>query len=130
MFLKQVYEKEDQVYQTVGKDNLEEMLKDGLTPYQRSLLERVRKCNTEPIIKYPRASQRSKAAQEASIEIHKRVNPGYVDIPYQSTNELAFKYLPAPGFSKAFLKKKSDCDFQGFANTAILLHVDLNKTSH
>ena len=130
MFLKQVYEKEDQVYQTVGKDNLEEMLKDGLTPYQRSLLERVRKCNTEPIIKYPRASQRSKAAQEASIEIHKRVNPGYVEMPYESSNTRDFGYKPPPDFTREYLKSDSDLHFAKFAAAALSHSVPLNKTSH
>ena len=41
-----------------------------------------------------------------------------------------FLYKPPPDFTKAFLKKKSDCDFQGFAAEAILKHVDLKKTSH
>ena len=50
-------------------------------------------------------------------------------MPYKSSNHLQFKYYP-PHFSRAFLKKKSDCDFQGFGHIAKLLHVDLNKTSH
>lgn len=67
---------------------------------------------------------------EASIAIHKRTNPGYVEIPYVSTNTEAFKYIPAPDFSRHFLKKDSDCKFQKYAAEAILKHVDLKKTSH
>ena len=103
---------------------------NGLTAKQMDLLDQIRNINVPPMPIRDPATTRTAEQVSASVQIHKRVNPGYVDIPYQSTNELAFKYLPAPGFSKAFLKKKSDCDFQGFANTAILLHVDLNKTSH
>jgi hypothetical protein len=66
----------------------------------------------------------------ASKAIHKRINPGFVDMPYQSTNSAEYKYIPAPDFSTCYLKTKSDCDFQGFAAQAILKHVDLNKTSH
>lgn len=66
----------------------------------------------------------------ASKAMHKRINPGFVEMPYQSTNSMEYKYIPAPDFSTAYLKSKSDCDFQGFAAEAILKHVDLNKTSH
>ena len=42
MFLRQAIEKEDAVYQAQnGQRNLAEQLKDGLTPYQISLLEKV-----------------------------------------------------------------------------------------
>jgi hypothetical protein len=66
----------------------------------------------------------------ASKAMHKRINPGFVEMPYQSTNSMEYKYIPAPDFSTTYLKCKSDCDFQGFAAAAILKHVDLNKTSH
>ena len=45
-------------------------------------------------------------------------------------NTETFKYIPAPDFSKNFLKKDSDCGFQKYAAEALLKHVDLKKTSH
>ena len=52
------------VYQAQqGQRNLAEQLKDGLTPYQISLLEKVRRANTDPIIKHPRKSERTAALQ-------------------------------------------------------------------
>jgi len=54
MFLRQAIEKEDAVYQAQnGQRNLAEQLKDGLTPYQISLLEKVRRANTDPIVPDP-----------------------------------------------------------------------------
>ena len=42
------------VYQAQnGQRNLAEQLKDGLTPYQISLLEKVRRANTGPIVPDP-----------------------------------------------------------------------------
>ena len=127
MFLRQVYEKEDEMYSGPRK---EEELKDGLTPYQISLLERVRKANTDPIIAEPNASKRSPAQKAASVEMHKRLNPGYVEMPYRSSSALDYKYTPPPDFTREYLKADSDCQFQKFASEAILKHVDLNKTSH
>ena len=118
------------MYKTTDRGDLEQQLKDGLTPYQISLLERVRKANTDPIVKYPRASRRPEAAQAASVEIHKRLNPGYVEMPYESSNTRDYKYIPPPDFTREYLKADSDCKFQKFAAEAILKHVDLNKTSH
>ena len=66
----------------------------------------------------------------ASVEIHKRVNPGYVEMPYVSSSQRAYEYKPPPDFTKAFLKKESDCKVQKYAAEAILKHVDLKKTSH
>ena len=129
MFLRQVYEKEDEMYNG-PRDGLAEELKDGLTPYQISLLERVRRANTDPIIAEPNASKRSPAQKAASVEMHKRLNPGYVEMPYKASSAMAFVYRPPPDFTKAFLKKDSDCKFQKYAAEAILKHVDLNKTSH
>ena len=100
-----------------------------LTAYQKQLLDTIRNIDATPFQPAPVPS-RSAPHVAASVEIHKRVNPGYVEMPYRATTELAFEYKPAPGFTKAFLKKKSDCDFQGFAAEAILKHVDLKKTSH
>ena len=113
-----------------GDASLKEQLAQGLTPYQLSLLEKVRRANTDPIVKYPRKSERPEADQLASVEIHKRVNPGYVEMPYTSSSSTSFAYTPPPDFTKAFLKKDSDCKFQKYAAEAILKHVDLNKTSH
>ena len=131
MFLRQAIEKEDAVYQAQnGQRNLAEQLKDGLTPYQISLLEKVRRANTDPIVKHARKSERSAALQEHSEQMHKRVNPGYVEMPYESSNARDFKYVPPPDFTREYLKADSDCQFQKFAAEAILKHVDLNKTSH
>merc|ERR1719231_2112335 len=108
----------------------ENMAEGTLTPYQRSLLHKIRSIEANPIRVVPNASQRSADQIEASTAIHKRVNPGYVETPYRSTNTEMYKYTPAPDFSKAFLKKDSDCGFQKYAAEAILKHVDLKKTSH
>ena len=62
--------------------------------------------------------------------MHKRVNPGYVEMPYESSNARDFKFVPPPDFTREYLKADSDCAFQKFAAEAILKHVDLNKTSH
>ena len=62
--------------------------------------------------------------------MHKRLNPGYVEMPYRSSNSLDYKYTPPPDFTREYLKADSDCQFQKFASEAILKHVDLNKTSH
>ena len=131
MFMQQVIEKEDRALgvDTIG-DNIAKEMKDGLTPYQQGLLDRVRRANTGPIVVYARKSQRPQKDIEASQEIHKRINPGYVEMPYRSTNSMAFLYTPPPDFTKAFLKKDSDCKFQKYAAEAILKHVDLKKTSH
>ena len=79
---------------------LAEELKDGLTPYQISLLERVRRANTDPIIAEPNASKRSPAQKAASVEMHKRLNPGYVEMPYESSNTRDYKYKPPPDFTR------------------------------
>ena len=68
--------------------------------------------------------------KKASLEMHKRINPSYVDVPYQSNNSTDYKYTPPPDFTTAYLKKESDCGFQRYAAEAILKHVDLKKTSH
>ena len=104
------------VYQAENSQRIQaNQLKDGLPPYQISLLEKVRKANSDPIVKYPRASQRTLAQQAASEEIHKRVNPGYCDMPYQSSNARDFKYMLPPDFTREYLKADSDCQFQKFA---------------
>ena len=92
--------------------------------------EKWEECNAEPCpIEYP-GTLRSEAQVAASVEIHKRVNPGYVEMPYTASSQTDFVYKPPPDFTKAFLKKDSDCGFQKFAAEAILKHVDLKKTSH
>ena len=131
MFLSQVYEKEDEIYNGPRQpDTTPDELMDGLTPYQISLLERVRRANTDPIIVKPNASKRSPAQKAASQEMHKRVNPGFVEMPYRSSSALDYKYTPPPDFTREYMKADSDCQFQKFASEAILKHVDLNKTSH
>lgn len=102
----------------------------ALTDYQRSLLDKIRAIEADPIVKAPQLSGRTADQVEASVQIHKRVNPGYVELPYRSSNTEQFKYIPPPDFSRNFLKKASDCGFQKFAAEAILKHVDLKKTSH
>lgn len=151
------------------------MAEETLTPYQRTLLKKIRAIEANPIRVVPNASERSaeqvrssrnaRAGRcrslpsmlprpffrtgrrvgparpktdslwrclqiEASTAIHKRVNPGYVETPYRSTNTEMFNYVPPPDFSRMFLKKESDCGFQKYAAEAILKHVDLKKTSH
>lgn len=107
-----------------------DMKNTTLTPQMIALLDRIRDLDKEPPTIVPPGSRRSAEEQDASVEIHKRVNPGYVEMPYKAKTAMDFVYKPPPDFSRAYLKKKSDCDFQGYANTAILLHVDLKKTSH
>ena len=122
-FTKQTYEKEAEklgLNQSTTK----------LTEYQKQLLDTIRSISETPITAVPRVTQRSEAEVAASVTIHKRVNPGYVEMPYVSSNELAFVYKPPPDFTTAFLKKDSDCKFQKYAAEAILKHVDLKKTSH
>ena len=102
----------------------------GLTPFQLGLLETVRECNTKPIVKSPNKSTRSPSQIAASQAIHKRVNPGYVDIPYESSNSRDFKYRFPPDFTREYLKSDSDLHFAKFAAAALKHSVPLNKTSH
>ena len=102
----------------------------GLTPYQLGLLETVRECNTKPIVKSPNKSTRSPSQIAASQAIHKRVNSGYVDIPYESSNSRDFKYRFPPDFTREYLKSDSDLHFAKFAAAALKHSVPLNKTSH
>ena len=67
---------------------------------------------------------------QASRELHKRVNSGYVDLRYTSSNQEDFKYIPPPDFTRDYLKSRSDCGFQQYMAEAILKHVDLKKTGH
>lgn len=103
---------------------------DQFSARQLKLLEQIKNIDKEPIrTKYP-GTQRTPDQLLMSQSLNKRVNSGYVDMPYKATSEEAFRYTTPPDFSRAYLKKKSDCDFQGYANEAILKHVDLKKTSH
>ena len=102
----------------------------GLTPFQLGLLETVRECNTKPIVKSPNKSTRSPSQIAASQAIHKRVNSGYVDIPYESSNSRDFKYRFPPDFTREYLKSDSDLHFAKFAAAALKHSVPLNKTSH
>jgi len=122
-FVKEQLEKEAEKYGLNAGDK-------GLSQQHLDILHRIHAIDKDPYpIVYP-GSLRTEEQIAESHGLHKRVNPGYVDMPYKSTNQEHFKYLPPPDFSKAYLKKRSDCDFQGFASEAILKHVDLKKTSH
>ena len=123
-FIKQSYEKEAE---SLG---LQDVADNGLTPYQVQLLDKIRNINAKPPTVAYSGSMRTEAQQAASVEIHKRVNPGYVEMPYVAGSQVDFAYKPPPDFTKAFLKKDSDCAFQKYAAEAILKHVDLKKTSH
>ena len=107
-------------------------LMDTLTPYQQGLLHTVHRLHTDPIeTKYPGpGAARTEEQIKASIQIHKRINPGYVEVPYKATTELAYTYAPAPDFTRDHLRTKSDCGFQEYMAEAIKKHVDLKKTSH
>ena len=131
MFMQQVIEKEDRALgvDTIG-DNIAKEMKDGLTPYQQALLDRVRRANTDPIVCYARKSMRPQKDIEASQEIHKRVNPGYVEMPYESSNTRDYKYKPPPDFTREYMKADSDLHFAKFAAAALMHSVPLNKTSH
>jgi hypothetical protein len=121
---KQVYEKEAEAL------GISDPGSKPLTEYQKKLLDEIRAVDATPFVPISNASQRSAEAIAASQEIHKRVNPGYVEMPYKASSAMAFVYRPPPDFTKAFLKKESDCKFQKYAAEAILKHVDLKKTSH
>ncbi|KAL1527690.1 hypothetical protein AB1Y20_009076 [Prymnesium parvum] len=127
MFIQEVYQKEAEAMGAL--DDIDHAHSE-LTPYQRSLLRKIREIEATPIHVVPNVSRRTAEQIEASTAIHKRVNPGYVETPYKSTNYEVFAYTPAPDFSMNFLKKDSDCGFQKYAAEAILKHVDLKKTSH
>ena len=94
------------------------------------LLDRIKKINAEAITTRYSGTMRSDELVAKSVDIHKRVNSGYVEMPYRSSSQVDYVYKPPPAFSKAFLKKDSDCAFQKYAAEAILKHVDLKKTSH
>ena len=121
-FLKQDYEKEAEALGLEVKAN-------GLTAKQKGLLDRIKMIDA-PV---PDRGPGDDTHRSAGCRI--RPDPQACqprvrrDALQESSNHLQFKYYP-PDFSRAFLKKKSDCDFQGFGHIAKLLHVDLNKTSH
>jgi len=123
-FLKQAYEKEAESY------GLHDEMGKGLTQYQMDLLDKIRNIDAVPPKTSFPGTSRSAEQVKASVAIHKRVNPGYVEMPYRSSSASDFLYKPPPDFTKAFLKKDSDCKFQKYAAEAILKHVDLKKTSH
>ena len=123
-FTKQAYEKEAEAL------GLQDVKTTPLTDYQKQLLDTIRNMDAVPPNPAPQTGSRTAEQVAASVEIHKRVNPGYVEMPYRSSTLLAYEYKPPPDFTKAFLKKDSDCKFQKYAAEAILKHVDLKKTSH
>ncbi len=72
-----------------------------------------------------------------SLAMHKRINPGYVDIPYVSTHQSDYVHADFNAFNHAgfgaereFLKRPSDAKFGKFLDEAVKKHVDLKKTSH
>ena len=77
-----------------------------------------------------RTTTQSPSQIAASQAIHKRVNSGYVDIPYESSNSRDFKYRFPPDFTREYLKSDSDLHFAKFAAAALKHSVPLNKTSH
>ncbi len=101
----------------------------GLTLKQRGYIEKVDALHKAPLLP-TKITPRTPEQIEASQKIHKRVNPGYVDLPYKSTSEMEFKYHPAPDFTRDYLKADSDIGFQKYVSQAILKGVDLRKTSH
>lgn len=113
----------------VLRESVAPALLEGLTVKQLGILEKVARMHSDPIVT-KLVPQRSPPQVAASKAMHKRTNPGYVDLPYQSTNSMEFKYVPPPDFTRDYHKSKSDCDFQGFAAEAILKGINLNKTSH
>ena len=121
---KQVYEKEAEAL------GISDPGSKPLTEYQKKLLDEIRAVDATPFVPINNASQRPAEAIAASQEIHKRVNPGYVEMPYVSTNVTDYTYRPPPDFTREYLKADSDCKFQKYAAEAILKHVDLKKTSH
>merc|ERR1719424_1775442 len=108
-FVKQAYEKEAE---SLG---LQDVADSGLTTYQKTLLDKIRNVNAHPPTTHYSGTSRTDAQVAASVEIHKRVNPGYVEMPYTAGSQVDFAYKPPPDFTKAFLKKDSDCAFQKYA---------------
>ena len=106
-------------------------LDDGpLTATQRDLLVKIHRIKSEPIVTTHGGTTRSDEDVATSRNINKRINPGYVDMPYRSSNSVNYAYVPPVSFSRAFLKKESDCGFQKYAAAAILSGVNLKKTGH
>ena len=100
-----------------------------LTKKQIGLIEKVDQLQRDPILPHP-LPERAPEQIRASKNLHKRINPGFVDMAYKSSNQLDYKYLPAPDFTRDFLKAESDIGFQKYLTEAILKGVDLKKTSH
>mmetsp|Transcript_59900 Transcript_59900/g.129842 ORF Transcript_59900/g.129842 Transcript_59900/m.129842 type:complete len:132 (-) Transcript_59900:366-761(-) len=113
-----------------GEGQLTDSVMEGLSPYQQSLLKKVQTMHTEPIVTTSPGANRSPDKVNKSMQLHKRINPGYVDMPWTTSNSSEFTYRPPPDFSRDYLRASSDCKFQEYAAEAILKHVDLKKTSH
>ena len=92
----------------------------GPSQQQLVILQQIRDIEAAPVTTTYPGSSRTVEQIEFSQNLHKRVTPGYVDMPYSTTNGQAYKYIPPPDFSKAYLKKKSDCNFQGCARARLL----------
>ena len=101
-----------------------------LSPSQQKLVDTVAKLQNDPIDVAPRCSGRSDEKINASLQIHKRINPGYVDMPCVSSSQEQFAYHPAPDFTRDYLRSSSDCKFQEFAAEALKHGMKLGKTGH
>lgn len=73
----------------------------GLTQYQMDLLDKIRNIDAVPPKTSFPGTSRSAEQVKASVAIHKRVNPGYVEMPYRSSSASDFLYKPPPDFTKA-----------------------------
>ncbi len=101
-----------------------------LSPSQQKLVDTVQKLQDEPITVAPKCSARTDEQIHASLQIHKRINPGYVDMPCVSSSQEQFTYMPAPDFTRDYLRSSSDCKFQEFAAEALKHGMKLGKTGH
>ena len=122
-FIKQTYEKEAELYGI--KDGA-----TGLKPEHKALLDTIRGIDAEPVTTVYPGTTRTQEQVDFSMQIHKRVNPGYVEMPYESSNTRDFGYKPPPDFTREYLKSDSDLHFAKFAAAALSHSVPLNKTSH
>jgi len=128
-FLKQVVVAEENARKPSGKQQLPPAMLQQLSPFQQTMLDKVHEIHTTPITTNPSGTNRPAAQVERSISIHKRINPGYVDLPW-TTSASDFKYQPPPDFTSDYLNRPSDAKFQHYMDEAIRKHVDLKKTAH
>eukprot|EP00316_Scyphosphaera_apsteinii_P026243 CAMPEP_0119312572 /NCGR_PEP_ID=MMETSP1333-20130426/26890_1 /TAXON_ID=418940 /ORGANISM="Scyphosphaera apsteinii, Strain RCC1455" /LENGTH=138 /DNA_ID=CAMNT_0007317215 /DNA_START=40 /DNA_END=456 /DNA_ORIENTATION=+ len=103
---------------------------DGLSEFQQSMLDKVSQIHSTPITTKPSGTNRSAEDVASSVNMHKRINPGFVELPWKTSNEEQFKYQAPPDFSKDYMKVPSDANFGLYLDEAIRKHVDLKKTAH